>query len=283
MRTTVAAAILLSAFAATAQAQSNWDKSYNVSGKAAVQVDVDDASVKVRACGGCRAVHIHVDGQGTDLSRFRITELQGGDGIHFAMKHVEEHSFFGGGWHGHSPLVTIDTPTETTLALHSGDGSLSVAGLRGSVEAKTGDGSIQFDDVSGSLLVHTGDGSIHMNRTEGTLNASTGDGSMNIEGRFSQIDAHTGDGSANVSLLPGSHLSASSRVYSGDGSITVRVPRDLQADLYASSGDGSINCNIPLQTTVSSNDRHVVRGSMNGGGPTLRLQSGDGSISVSAQ
>ena len=105
---------------------------------------------------------------------------------------------------------------------------------------------------------------------------------MQLEGRFSQVDARTGDGSIRMNLLPGSVLQSGSRITSGDGCIALTVPRDLRADVQASAGDGSIANGLPLQSAVS-NERHSVRGLMNGGGPTLRIQSGDGSIALNAR
>lgn len=261
-------------------AQSNWDRTFELTGRPTLQVDVDDASVRVHSCGGCRTVRIHVDGKGGDLSRWRITEMQGGNGIRFALKHKEDRSFFVG-WHGRSPEVTVETPGEADLNVHSGDGSLAVAGIRGSVDLKTGDGSIATEDTVGPLRINTGDGAVHVHRAEGSINAGTGDGSMQLEGRFTQLEAHTGDGSVQLSLLPGSSLQSSSRVTTGDGSMAISLPRDLHADVQASTGDGSIANGLPLQISGGS-DRHNVRGTMNGGGPTLRLHSGDGSISLSA-
>ncbi|MGI4755591.1 MAG: DUF4097 family beta strand repeat-containing protein [Janthinobacterium lividum] len=272
--------VFSAACTASALAQSNWDRTYNVSAKPAVQIDVDDASVRVHSCGDCRAVRIHVDPKGGDLSRWRVTEMQGGNGIHFALKHKEDRSLFVG-WHGHAPEVMVETPAETDLNVHSADGSLAVAGLRGSIDLKTGDGSVATEDTAGPLRVSTGDGSVQVHRAEGTLSAGTGDGSMQIEGRFTQLEAHTGDGSINLALLPGSNLQSSSRVTTGDGSIALTLPRDLRADVQASTGDGSIANGLNMQT--SSNDRHNVHGLMNGGGPTLRVHSGDGSISMSAR
>ncbi len=277
----IALAVSLSVVACTPLfAQSSLDKTYNVAGRPALQVEVDDAGVRVHSCGGCRSVRIHVDGRGGDLSQWRVTEMQGGNGIRFAIKHREDRSFLG--WHGRSPEVTVETPAETDLNVRSGDGGLAVAGLRGSIDLKTGDGGVSTEDTAGSLRISTGDGSVQVHRAEGTLNAGTGDGSMQMEGRFTQLEAHTGDGSIHLSLLPGTNLQSSSRITTGDGSMSITLPRDLRADVQASTGDGSIANSLPLQNS-GSNDRHNVHGLMNGGGPALRLHSGDGSISLSAR
>lgn len=281
MRTFAFALAVLTLASSSALAQANWDKTYSVAGKPSLQVELDDASVRATSCGGCRTVRIHVDWRGQDASHWRVSQMQGGNGIHFELKHrPEEHSWFGGNWHGRSPEVTVELPAEADLAVHTGNGSVSVAGIRGALDVRTGDGSIQTNDTAGPLRLHTSDGSVQVHRADGTLNASTGDGSMTIEGRFSQVEARTGDGSVNASLLPGSRLQSGSSITTGDGSIALRVPRDLGADLQASTGDGHISNNLAF-TSGSGNDGHHVHGLINGGGPTLRLTSGDGSISLS--
>ena len=274
-----AAAILL--IAGTAAAQSTLDKTYNVSGKPALQVEVDDASVRARSCGTCRAVSIHVDYRGQNPGDWTVTEMQGGNGIHFALKHKQQVRMFSG-WHGRSPEITVVTPTETDLSLRSGDGALAIAGLRGNLDAHTGDGAIQADDVAGDLRFTTGDGAVALRRAEGTLYATTGDGGMNIEGRFSHFEARSGDGAVNLRLMPGSVLNASSSVLTGDGSVAINLPNDLRAEVDASTGDGRIASNLPFFTnTQARSGRSHIHGSMNGGGPTLRIHTGDGSIALS--
>ncbi len=281
MRTLRTAIIVLPfVLSATAFAQSTWDKSYAINGKAALNVEVDDAAVRVNACGNCRTVRIHVDGKGNDLSKFRVTEMQGGDGIQFALKHPDMRGFFSTGWHSQTPDVIIDTPADTQLRVRSGDGSLLITGIRGSADVHTGNGSIQMSDVSGPLRATTGDGSVQIHQGEGTLYATTGNGSMTMEGRFTQVDAHTGNGAIRVSLIPGSKLTASSRIATGDGSITLELPRDLHAEIEASSANGNIANALPLQITTGAG-KNSLHGTMNGGGPLLRLQSGDGSIAMS--
>ncbi len=282
MRTLLPAVVLPFVLSAAAFGQSNWDRSYNVSGKAALSVEVDDASVRVTACGGCRTVHIHVEARGGDLSRFRVTDLQGGDGIHFALKHQDMSRSFFSGWHGRSPEIVIETPAETQLMIRSGNGALSVAGVRGGADLRTGNGAVSMSGVTGNLRATTGNGAIQITQADGSLVATTGDGSMNIDGRFSQFETHSGDGSIRLSLAPGSKLSASSRIATGDGAIALTLPRDLQAEISATSGGGNIANDLPLQVNTSAG-RNSLHGAMNGGGPMLRIQSGDGSIALSTR
>jgi hypothetical protein len=279
---TVATAILFAALASTtAFAESNWDKSYNVSGTASLQVGTDDASTRVQSCGGCRTVHIRVDGRGQDLSRWHITEMQGGNGIQFSMKRVDGASnwFHMGG--NTSPEVVIETPQQTTLQLHTGNGSTTVTGLHGNVDVRSGNGTVQLEDVSGELRTAMGNGSLSIRRAEGTLSISGGNGTISAEGRFSQFESHTGNGTVHLTLLPGSVLAASSHITTGNSNITLQLPRDLKADIQASNGNGGIHNSLPLLTTAVG--RNSLHGSLNGGGPTIKLQAGNGGINISGQ
>jgi hypothetical protein len=268
------------ATAVTAVAQGTWDKSYNVTGRAAVQVSVDNASVTVRSCGDCRTVRIHVDAHESDLSRWHVTEMQGGNVVHFDLKHRENDSFFMG-WHGRSPEVTVDLPTEADVELRSGNGAMQLAGVRGSVEVKTGNGAVQVDDVKGALRITSGNGAVTVHRADGTLTAVSGNGAMTLEGRLSQVDARSGNGSVHVTLEPGTNFNSSSRVTTGRGGISMTVPRDLKADIDLSTGRGSIHCDLPLMSQASS-DRHI-HGAANGGGPSLSLHSGAGGITLNGR
>lgn len=194
MRTLSALVVTASlATAVTAVAQGTWEKTYNVSGRAAVQVSVDNASVTMRSCGECRTVRIHVDAHENDLSRWHVTEMQGGNVVHFDLKRRENDSFFMG-WHGRSPEVTVDLPTESDVELRSGNGALQLAGVHGSIEVKTGNGAVQIDDAKGALRITSGNGAITVHRADGTLTAVSGNGALTLEGRLSQMDARRATG-----------------------------------------------------------------------------------------
>jgi hypothetical protein len=47
------------------------------------------------------------------------------------------------------------------------------------------------------------------------------------------------------------------------------------------TGDGHIGVDLPLTVNGTQNE-HEVRGKLNGGGPSLTVRTGDGSIHVSA-
>ena len=98
MRTPAVALAVFALATSSALAQSNWDKIYNLSAKPSLQLQVGNMPVRVQSCGGCRSVRIHIDWQGQDPSRYTLTDMQGGNGIHFELKQ-KDHSWIDGGWH----------------------------------------------------------------------------------------------------------------------------------------------------------------------------------------
>jgi DUF4097 and DUF4098 domain-containing protein YvlB len=208
-----------------------------------------------------------------------IVENQTGDRIRLEVK-LPRQSWNIGFTH-RSVAVTVRVPREADVDIKTGDGSVSVPALRGRLDVSTGDGSITAEGSEGDVRLHTGDGSIRASGVAGRLRANTGDGRIHVDGRFDSLDLRTGDGGIDADVAPGSKLAGEWSFQSGDGSITLRLPSDLQADLDAHTGDGHIDLDLPVSVTGSVS-RTSVRGKLGGGGPALRVQTGDGSIRIAA-
>lgn len=163
------------------------------------------------------------------------------------------------------------------LTLSSGDGRLKVSQLSGNLDIRTGDGGISADTLKGDVRLRTGDGTIEALNLDGNCTVSSGDGMVRLAGRFDALDVKSGDGGVVARVAPGSAMSSSWTIRTGDGPVEVVLPRDFKANLDAATNDGHISLGIPVaiegQVTPSK-----VRGKMNGGGPSLFIQTGDGSI-----
>lgn len=204
-----------------------------------------------------------------------ITESQVGDRVTIEVR--TPHDEWGMNFRHRSLTVTLQVPRQADLDVRTGDGSVTVAPVSGHVKIFTGDGSITAEGLQGEIRLHTGDGSIRATGLEGRLEADTGDGSMNVRGRFDLLDLRTGDGGIEAEAEHGSKMGGSWSLRSGDGGITLRLPDDLSADLDAHTGDGHITVDLPV-TVAGSISTSTVRGKLGAGGPTLRVQTGDGSI-----
>jgi hypothetical protein len=192
-----------------------------------------------------------------------------------------------GSWQSPSVSLIVTAPRRANVTARTGDGSISADDLAGVVELSSGDGSIQAARVEGNLRVRTGDGSIDITDAAGRVEADSGDGSVELSGRIDALDVRTGDGAVRLDIFDGSALKTDWSVNTGDGSITLRLPRNLDADLDAHTGDGGVHADgLPVaaeRDTQNNSDenRETLRAQLGKGGRTLRLRSGDGSINIS--
>ena len=261
-------------YAATAHAD-DYTKSYSVSNRANVRVDTDDGSVIVTT-GDTKNVEFRVEYEGYELHKsLEISSDQHGDEVELTARIPR-------GWHFSMGMrrrlhVEVRMPKDADLQVRTGDGSVRASNVTGNIDLHSGDGALTVSALKGTIRLHTGDGSIEASDLDGKCDATSGDGRIRIAGRFDALTARSGDGSVGVDVLHGSKLESSWSITSGDGSIDVAVPADLPANIEASSGDGHITSDIPI-TMEGVMSKSKVRGKMNGGGSTLTIHTGDGSI-----
>jgi DUF4097 and DUF4098 domain-containing protein YvlB len=204
-----------------------------------------------------------------------ITESQAGDRVDLEVRIPKEHHELATGHR--SIAVVLQVPKQADLDVHTGDGRIEVQPVSGRLSLSTGDGSITAEGLQGEIHLHSGDGSIRATGLSGRLEGETGDGHMDVRGRFDVLDLRTGDGGIEAAVEPGSKVEAAWSLRSGDGSITLRLPEDLGADLDAHTGDGRVVVEKPL-TVTGAIQEHSVRGKLGPGGLPLKIQTGDGSI-----
>ncbi len=274
-------------------------KTYAVAGRAQVRVDTNDGSVRVVTSADTKTVEFHVVYIGYELNKdLRVDSHQDGDHVELTAR-LSGH--WGWNWGGHasrnlkievrmpkSADAEIETgdgavetlPLDGSLKIHTGDGSVRTASVTGDLDVDTGDGSITVDGAKGKIHLRTGDGQIQAHGLDGALEASSGDGHITIAGRFDALSVKTGDGSINAQALPGSKMTSSWSIHTGDGSVDFALPADMQADIDASTHDGHISMGIPVMVDGTFS-KSQIHGKMNGGGQSLTITTGDGSIRLS--
>jgi hypothetical protein len=275
-RSALVAMVLLTTglFAATVRAD-DYTKTYTVSNRANVRVDTDDGSVNVTT-GDTKEVEFRVEYQGYVLEKsLHIDSNQHGDEVELTARMPH-------GWHFslgtmRSLHIEVRMPKEADLQVRTGDGSIKANNVSGTIDLHSGDGALTVGSLKGAVRLHTGDGSIEASDLDGKCDATSGDGRIRVTGRFDVLSARSGDGSVGVEATRGSKLDSSWSITSGDGSIDVALPPDLHANIEASSGDGRITSDIPI-TMEGVISKSRVHGKMNGGGSTLTIHTGDGSI-----
>jgi len=298
MGISLAALLALIAMVPRAEAE-EWTKSYTISGsgRANVRVDTNDGSVRI-ATTDSKQVEFVVDYVGYQLDKnLHIESRQDGDHVELSARVSGHWGFSWGGNHRNVRIevrmprdadLQVDTgdgsvqtqPVNGKVKIHTGDGSVRCEAVNGDVDVDTGDGSITLEGAKGEVRLRTGDGHIDARNVDGKLDATSGDGHIKIDGRFDALNIKTGDGSIDAHVLPGSKLVSGWSIHTGDGSVDLVLPGELQANIDASTNDGRISLGIPVtvEGTFSTSQLH---GKMNGGGQPLTIHTGDGSIRLS--
>lgn len=129
------------------------------------------------------------------------------------------------------------------------------------VSADTVNGAIRIREISGELELDTTNGRIEVANCSGAVDASTTNGGIDVD---------------LLSVIGGQNMSFETT----NGRITLAIPTNLAADINASTTNGSVRSDLPL--TMNRSTRTSIRGTLNGGGPEIRLRTTNGGIDIEA-
>lgn len=191
---------------------------------------------------------------------------------------AEDHQISKGQWREHqrfSLTVVVTIPDGTDVRIETDDGDIRTSSLSGNSTLRSSDGDIVVDAaVGGDLDIHTSDGDIVVDRLESErAEIRTSDGDVVLRSVRAPLDVASGDGDIRINLLEAYETSVST----GDGDILLTAPGDIAADVRMDGEDLSIEQGLQLLGRIRE---HSVQGTLNGGGPTIDLRTGDGSVSL---
>jgi len=169
----------------------------------------------------------------------------------------------------------IQAPANVFLDAGTGSGNVTDDGTGQDAKLHTGSGSIRATGLHGSFALDTGSGNIYADQTgEGDVKAQTGSGSIELRNLHGGLRAETGSGGIKVSGTP----DAPWRLETGSGSVEFWTG-GAALTLDAQTGSGSIHSDraIMMQGTLG---RHHLTGQLDGGGPTVRIETGSGDIRI---
>jgi len=241
----------------------DWNKTYNVAAAPVLDVRSSDANVDIKAGSG-NMISARVTTRGWEIKpgEIEVIERQQGDRVDIEVRHPRRsfnwESLGGDRW----VRIEVTVPAQTRLHVNTGDGNVTLSGVRSELRIETGDGNITGDNL------------------DGRLEARTGDGNIRVSGRFDAATLNTGDGNVELTAATGSTSGGIWRVHTGDGNVKLRVPSTLRADIDAVCGDGHISSDLPITLASGKIGTHQLRGKLNGGGPTVTVRTGDGNISL---
>jgi hypothetical protein len=254
--------------------EATFERNMTVNGRVELSVSTGSGNIHLTRGSGNR---VHVFGRvksGWGGSDEQVREIaahppieQTGNIVRIGAHHENLHNI--------SIEYEIEAPADAFLDAGSGSGNIADDGIGENAKLSTGSGNIHATGLHGGFSVNTGSGDIYAEQTgQGDVKAQTGSGNVELKNLRGGLRAGTGSGEIKVSGTPTSPW----RLETGSGNIEFWAG-NAPLTLDASTGSGSIHSDQEMMTQGSS-DRHHLTGKLNGGGPTVRIQTGSGNIRV---
>jgi DUF4097 and DUF4098 domain-containing protein YvlB len=175
------------------------------------------------------------------------------------------------------------TAAKGNLKLETGGGNVTVRQGSGSLWLETGGGNIEIGDVAGPITLKSGGGTIRLGSSQQFVRASTAAGSIECHQLGSGANVMSGSGSIIAEFARNLHFVAS-RIETGAGDILLTVPANFAAQVLFKADNPwghTIRADFPsVQMDGHSGSKLQAKGAVNGGGPLLSVETGDGSISL---
>ena len=255
-------------------AEATFQRDLKVSGR--VELSIATGSGNIHVTRGSDSV-VHVFGRVKSNwggSEEKVREIaanppieQTGNIIRIGQRHQNLHNI--------SIEYEIQAPAASYLDANSGSGNITSEGVGENVKLNTGSGNIHASGISGDLYLNTGSGNIEAEQEKaGDVKAQTGSGSIDLRNIRGALHATTGSGNIKAAGTP----TRDWHLETGSGSVEL-WPGNAPMTLDASTGSGSVHADHEM-SVQGSFDRHHVVGKINGGGPTVRVQTGSGGVTV---
>lgn len=129
-----------------------------------------------------------------------------------------------------------------------------------------------------ALKLSATNGTIDVSEWEGRLEMSATNGTLTGAGLKGEVDASTTNGTVNLRLAGLSDRGV--KVETTNGEVNVDVPRDAKGRLLARVTNGDINVNGLNVEASPANTRRRYEAALNGGGPTVSIETTNGGITV---
>ncbi len=234
-------------------------------------IRVDDIGGKVNAETGGGSIEV-----GSVASDVSLHTGGGSIKVNSAKGKIEAES--GGG------SISIVSGAQDAV-LQTGGGSIQVEHCAGRVKASTGGGSIDLGDIGGPAEMETGGGSIRLTSAKGTVHAETGGGSIELNG-VPSARAETGAGGIVAKFIGSSGERHDSQLETAAGDITVYLSPNVNISVRASidvANGHNIRSDFPEIKVISEGGDYgpktvTAEGSLNGGGPELKVSTTTGDI-----
>lgn len=177
-----------------------------------------------------------------------------------------------------SSRLTVMLPRGVKLEARTGNGAVTVDRASNDVEIRSGNGDIRIAMTAGRVDASTGNGELEVDGATGPVQASTGNGRVFVVTSSGPVSVRTGNGDIDVRMRALASV-ANMDFVTGNGSVTVAVPANLNAEIEARTGHGEFRSDFEIRVQGRLNPRNI-RGIIGTGGSTIRMVSGNGRLEL---
>lgn len=266
------------------------EKNFTVKSNSKIIVDASAANINIQGWDKDEA-YIKITGNDNAEEKMRFKIEQRGDAVYVYAK--KKNSFIS--WFTNIKLrIEIMVPKKFNAKLETSGGDIMLSNISGSQKLETSGGDITLENTSGKVdcgtsggdikltnhngetFLETSGGDIDVFECSGNLRAETSGGDININLRDGQIIAETSGGDIDI-FYSGKNKGIKAETSGGD--IRVKVPSDFEANAYLDTSGGSVKVNTKT-SSVDVKKRSEFRGQLNGGGPSVNLQTSGGNVTL---
>jgi|APLak6261667961_1056064.scaffolds.fasta_scaffold00173_10 hypothetical protein len=282
------------------------DKTFAVQPGGRLQASTQGGDIRI-ATGDAAEVQIHVkqviqastEAEADEiLTKLELTLEQSGNNVTAEAKYAKgEHFRWFKSWPPVSVSFEITVPKNYNLQLNTSGGNIAVASLQGDVKARTSGGDLDFARIDGEIEANTSGGNITLQegtararlgtsggdikveRAGGPTEVNTSGGNITLRSVAQLISAHTSGGDIRAVITE--RLQADAVLNTSGGDVDVVVVKDAGFELDASTSGGDVRANgLTITLEQGGSGKSKLRGSVNGGGPRLKLRSSGGDIKI---
>jgi DUF4097 and DUF4098 domain-containing protein YvlB len=254
-----------------------------------------DAEVKIVAK---EHIRTNSDAEADELlKKLNLTFEQKGDTVSATAEYQSSMGFHFGSWPPVEVEFEVRVPVSASVDLKTSGGDEIVGDLLGKVYARTSGGDIKLGRIVGDINASTSGGNVSIEEGQTTVKASTSGGNITakhlvgpsdlktsggdikIESVENAIDARTsgGDIKANFDGV----LRGDSKLDTSGGQVKATVGKTMAFHLNADTSGGEVDASgLTITIDRGGVGKSSLAGSVNGGGPDLRLHTSGGDIDV---
>jgi DUF4097 and DUF4098 domain-containing protein YvlB len=305
----LSAALLATAAVSVASAKIDRevDKTLEVPAGTAVHLKVSTmgGNITVNSSGDTKVTvvakeHIHAadEAEADDiLKKLDLAIDQSGGDIVASASYEHNVGFHFGSW----PPVQVDfivtVPSRASAQLKTSGGDVIVDDLDGAVDAHTSGGDIKLGTIGGDIDATTSGGNVGIVEGRGKVRLETSGGNISAKRLVGSSDLRTSGGDIKVESVENTLLAETS-----GGDVKARFAGDIKGDCKLSTSGGQVKASVSktasfhLEAATSGGEvdasgltitidhggsgKSSLSGSVNGGGPELKLRSSGGDIQI---